>query len=591
MNRLNKLLIIPFFILLISCDADNSSDTNKNVIDISDYPNYITSGLHNNKSGHIDVLDSNNRMYVRKNEASGVNLLKLNISDITSFDYDTLFKELTEFKTTFKNLSSIEFSYDQPSKKNENIVFDFSDFDFLDSLIIKFNSEIPIKCRKDTTISKFIKQGSYNGQNYGEYEKIQIEYDCDYTDYEIKIPNNLVGLFLNLGDNAYSTFNITSDSNPHNLKYLEVTNSPIDHFCGFKSFDTDDSDPELKVRLEFNEREYRKSILNNFSFRSNINFNNIHFDNIEEISFNPLTVKLSNIETRNKLKMDFTSLIDDNSFYGSKIEPGIINTGILQNFSFNNLIKYIITVPSNDGNLNVYETKKLQPIENFDISNFIRTYESISRVRIGTRSVERPAGSTNVSYVVDFKAREGLTLNTDILLTSKLKVYSNSSAFLFPITEGERVLFLYENQDNEESNLINWLKNNYKGNIGYLSERDILLSFALETSFRKSKNNNDSENQPDHYDSFLSLTDSEIVDIFWGVLIKLQNKFIEQSIKVNLKEQGQQESSACQCMRAFSGERGYESMIGKCRKMYICFENAKIDCMLGTSSVWTKCEY
>ena len=34
----------------------------------------------------------------------------------------------------------------------------------------------------------------------------------------------------------------------------------------------------------------------------------------------------------------------------------------------------------------------------------------------------------------------------------------------------------------------------------------------------------------------------------------------------------------------------YTKIRVKCRRMYICFDNAKTDCMLGRESVWTRCQ-
>tara|TARA_Y100001958_G_C20815680_1_gene272816 strand:+ start:243 stop:557 length:315 start_codon:yes stop_codon:yes gene_type:complete len=52
-------------------------------------------------------------------------------------------------------------------------------------------------------------------------------------------------------------------------------------------------------------------------------------------------------------------------------------------------------------------------------------------------------------------------------------------------------------------------------------------------------------------------------------------------------------SSACICADALNGTLSYnqtQKQIQQCRKMFICVENATTDCMLGISSVWTKCE-
>ncbi len=51
---------------------------------------------------------------------------------------------------------------------------------------------------------------------------------------------------------------------------------------------------------------------------------------------------------------------------------------------------------------------------------------------------------------------------------------------------------------------------------------------------------------------------------------------------------------ACFCMDALSGGNLYNptsDQITKCRRMYKCFGNANADCMLGTESVWTRCEF
>jgi len=52
-------------------------------------------------------------------------------------------------------------------------------------------------------------------------------------------------------------------------------------------------------------------------------------------------------------------------------------------------------------------------------------------------------------------------------------------------------------------------------------------------------------------------------------------------------------STACFCADYFNGANSYgqsPSQKQKCRKMYICLDNAMVDCMGGTSSVWTRCE-
>lgn len=52
------------------------------------------------------------------------------------------------------------------------------------------------------------------------------------------------------------------------------------------------------------------------------------------------------------------------------------------------------------------------------------------------------------------------------------------------------------------------------------------------------------------------------------------------------------ESSACRCMKALSGVdygEEYTKIRSKCRTMFICFDNAHTDCMMGTSRVWYEC--
>ena len=50
-------------------------------------------------------------------------------------------------------------------------------------------------------------------------------------------------------------------------------------------------------------------------------------------------------------------------------------------------------------------------------------------------------------------------------------------------------------------------------------------------------------------------------------------------------------SSACYCMDALSGGKIYNSSANynKCKKMFICWDNAQADCMFGTSRVWNEC--
>ena len=52
-------------------------------------------------------------------------------------------------------------------------------------------------------------------------------------------------------------------------------------------------------------------------------------------------------------------------------------------------------------------------------------------------------------------------------------------------------------------------------------------------------------------------------------------------------------SSACRCMDALSGANQLNptaTQVLQCRRMYICWQNAQADCMLGSSNVWTSCE-
>lgn len=51
-------------------------------------------------------------------------------------------------------------------------------------------------------------------------------------------------------------------------------------------------------------------------------------------------------------------------------------------------------------------------------------------------------------------------------------------------------------------------------------------------------------------------------------------------------------SSACFCMDALSGGSIYGSTYeqkSKCRKMFICWDNAQADCLMGTSQIWYEC--
>ena len=52
-------------------------------------------------------------------------------------------------------------------------------------------------------------------------------------------------------------------------------------------------------------------------------------------------------------------------------------------------------------------------------------------------------------------------------------------------------------------------------------------------------------------------------------------------------------SSACFCQDALTGGSIFSptaTQVAKCRRMYICWQNAQADCMLGSSNVWTSCE-
>ena len=51
-------------------------------------------------------------------------------------------------------------------------------------------------------------------------------------------------------------------------------------------------------------------------------------------------------------------------------------------------------------------------------------------------------------------------------------------------------------------------------------------------------------------------------------------------------------TSACFCTDALSGGSIYGSTTEqkrKCKRMFICWDNAQADCMLGTSQVWYEC--
>ena len=51
-------------------------------------------------------------------------------------------------------------------------------------------------------------------------------------------------------------------------------------------------------------------------------------------------------------------------------------------------------------------------------------------------------------------------------------------------------------------------------------------------------------------------------------------------------------SAACFCMDALSGGSIYGSTYeqkSKCRKMFICWDNAQADCLMGTSQIWYEC--
>jgi hypothetical protein len=51
-------------------------------------------------------------------------------------------------------------------------------------------------------------------------------------------------------------------------------------------------------------------------------------------------------------------------------------------------------------------------------------------------------------------------------------------------------------------------------------------------------------------------------------------------------------SPSCFCMDALSGANLFKpnsTQIQQCRRMYICFENAQADCLLGSDNVWREC--
>tara|TARA_B110000285_G_C15016155_1_gene559171 strand:+ start:167 stop:514 length:348 start_codon:yes stop_codon:yes gene_type:complete len=51
-------------------------------------------------------------------------------------------------------------------------------------------------------------------------------------------------------------------------------------------------------------------------------------------------------------------------------------------------------------------------------------------------------------------------------------------------------------------------------------------------------------------------------------------------------------SSSCFCMDALAGGTNYGATYKQksmCKKMFICWNNAQADCLLGTSQVWYEC--
>lgn len=71
---------------------------------------------------------------------------------------------------------------------------------------------------------------------------------------------------------------------------------------------------------------------------------------------------------------------------------------------------------------------------------------------------------------------------------------------------------------------------------------------------------------------------------------RLENKILEEKIKSQPANTNSDLSPACQCAKVLASPNQYSSDLRiKCRRMYICWENANIDCMMGTETVWYEC--
>jgi len=71
---------------------------------------------------------------------------------------------------------------------------------------------------------------------------------------------------------------------------------------------------------------------------------------------------------------------------------------------------------------------------------------------------------------------------------------------------------------------------------------------------------------------------------------RLENRILEEKIKTQPTTTNSNLSAACQCAKVLASPNQYPRDIRvKCLRMYKCWNNANIDCMMGTETVWYEC--
>ena len=548
-------------------DNELNAEENLSYIDLTNYSleikvilsqflNYSNMDVNSKTSERITIKKDDlqkfvlNEITIKKSIFKGKGVRDM----VRIFNYDTLFRDIQKLGISYG--PSLKVSYDigtmkeWRSRKIDSLKIDFSKFDLLKKIEIKLKPEAKnfyrtaagpmcLKCKSDTTFEEFIKTGSYSGQDYGDFKKHRINYNCNYSNIDLNLPENLTEISIN--GLAYSNVNFKSENQDNlNLKKITLSTNSLDYFCGFGTYQVmgEDGFYEEEPKYDYSNNVFQKSILDNYSFKVIFNFNNIALDSLKTISFNPLTASIIGINSANKINFEFDEM--SYSHYERNIRPKITSRFFKRGLNFSD--------------------------------NSANSSENIANTKSDYYRVEDPDGWSNLRKTAGGEIIKRVYESEEFQVIGKVNNYKK-----IKLNDGT-VGFIHKSR-------VVPIDNRFTNDKSVSNKNSEITSID---------NLEDLSNNTSLYFSDFEILCKELNSNFSKLFLDVHDELLTFKENEDLAEESRnkQNSSACECMKALSGVdygEEYDNMKLTCIGIYKCWDNAQKDCLSGQSNTWTKC--